>query len=59
MNRRDFVRLSSILGAGALLPIHNDLSAMLLNTKSKMATMAMFPAIFIIDTIRTLRSSKI
>ncbi len=31
MNRRDFVRLSSILGAGALLPIHNDLSAMLLN----------------------------
>ena len=30
MNRRDFVRLSSILGAGALLPIPNDLSAMLL-----------------------------
>jgi hypothetical protein len=29
------------------------------NTKSKMAIMAMFPAIFTIDTIRTLRSSKI
>lgn len=31
MNRRDFVRFSSILGAGALLPFPNDLSAMLLN----------------------------